>query len=256
MRYKLILLILTMSIMLSGCMDMGTKNNTDQLVPGKMVNAHYIDKHTILNREDFPGFKQVNNVYYVAPENLSLTLETAMGHGILEMNESADVLPGYRIYGSSEAYNLSENSKERYILVQYQVFDTNESLDDTISMTAEDIYVKHGYKHVPMNNTHNGNVVILESNITNNTDMNVTIILFGFDTVIGKIGVQDFKDKSLSESLKILDIVFNRINVKTKEVKAAKLNLIRLTTNMTNRSHMSRGSNMSDASNISSRSNT
>lgn len=240
MRYKLILIMLTISIILSGCINSGTKDNTTgQLVPGKMVNAHYVDKNTIMTGEDFPDFKLVNNVYYISPENLSLTLETEVGHNVYEMNSSAETKPGYRIYGGSELYSSKESSRERYMLVQYKAFDNNESLTDTINITAEEVYIKRGYKYVHINNTYNGNVVVLESNVTGHTDMNVTVILFGFDTVIGKIGVQDLKDKSLNESLKILDMVFNRLHVKTKEVKAAKLNLIRIMPNATNISNMS-----------------
>lgn len=247
MKYKLILLILAISTILSGCIDMGQKGNaTEKLTPEKMLKVNYVDKHTILNGEDFPGFKPVYNVYYIAPENLSITLETAMGHGILEMEENAEILPGYRIFGGSEAYNLSENSKERYILVQYQVFDTNDSLSDTINMTAKENYIWAGYKYVPINDTRNRNLIVLESNVTNHTDMNVTIILFGFDTVIGKIGVQDFSDKSLNESLKALDIVFDRLEIKTKEVKAAKLGSFRKMPNVTNTSNVPNRPNVSN----------
>jgi hypothetical protein len=250
MRNKLIFMMLTISIILSGCIDIGTKDNTTgQLVPGKMVNAHYVNKSTIVTGEDFPDFKLVNSVYYIAPENLSLTLETEVGHNVYEMNSSTEPMPGYRIYGGSELYSSKENSTERYMLLQYKTFDNNESLADTINVTAEEIYIKRGYKYVSINNTYNGTVVVLESNVTNRTSTNVTIILFGFDTVIGKIGVQDSKDKYLNESLKMLGIVFNGIHVNTKEVKAAKLNLIRALPNETNMS------NVSDVPGVPSRSN-
>ncbi len=216
--------------MLSGCIDTGFESKIDtagELVPEKLIKINYVDNDTILNGEDFPDFKLMDNVYYIAPENLSLTLETEMGHGVYEIDANTTILPGYRTYGESEVYNSSENnSSERYILLQYKVFDNNESLNDTIDMTARDIYAKRGYRYKPLNSTY-GRVVMLESNATNHTDMNIIIVLFGFDTVIGKIGVQDLKNKSLNESLKILEIVFDRIHVRTKEVRTAKLSGIR-----------------------------
>ena len=226
MRNKLILLILMISIILSGCINTGTETTSGvntNAIPEKVVKAHYVDQNTILNAEDFPDFKKIDNVYYVAPENLSLTLETEMGHGVYEIDANTTNMQGYRVYGSSETYNYDT----RYLLLQYKVFDTNQDLNETINMTAEDVYIKQGYKYVNIDKSYNNRVVVLESKVTNHTDMNVTIILFGFDTVIGKVGVQDYSGKSLGESLKILDIVFDRLKVKTKDVKAAKLSAIR-----------------------------
>ncbi len=250
MRYKLMLLMLTISVILSGCINTGTKDNvTTKLVPEKMLKVNYVDKHTILNGEDFPDFKLMDNVYYIAPENLPLTIETEMGHGVYEMNNSANILPGYMIYGSSELYNSSKDSMERYLLVQYQVFDSNDSLGDTINTTAEDIYIKNGYKRIHVDNTNNRNMVVFESNVTNHTNMNITVILFGFDTVIGKVGVQDSKDRSLNESLKILDVVFDRLKVKTKEVEVAKLDSIKTMQNATMGTNASNGQNGPNDSN-------
>lgn len=225
MRYKLILLIvLTISIM-SGCMDTIVEKKVN--TTGKLMEINYMDKDIIINGEDFPDFKLIHNVYYISPENLTLTLETEMGHRVYEIDANTTIPSGYRLYGGSESYSTDENSSNRYMLLQYKVFDSNVSLDDTINMTTEDIYIKNGFKYKHINNTYRGNVVVLESNVTNRTDMNITIILFGFDTIIGKIGVQDYKDKSLEESLKMLDIVFDRLKVKTKDVEPAKLSSIR-----------------------------
>lgn len=240
MRYKLMLLILTISIILSGCIDLGNNskdNVTGEHIPEKLVKINYVDQNTIIKAEDFPGFKLVNNIYYVAQENLSLTLEAESGHGIYEIDSNVTIPSGYRIYGGSEAYSLSE----RYILLQYKVFDKNDSLADTINMTAEEIYIKHGYKYVSVDKNYKGTMVVLESNITNSTDTNVIIILFGFDTVVGKVGIQDSKDKSLNEALEMLDIVSNRLNIKTKDVEVVKLSTIRssntsnITSNNTNK---------------------
>lgn len=231
MKHKLILLVLAISIIWSGCINTGVKPTGN--ITEKFIKINYIDKNTIIKGEDFPDFKLVHNVYYIAPENLSLTSMTEMGHGVYEIDPNTTIISGYRIYGGSETYSSRENSSKRYMLLQYKVFDSNESLNYIIDMTAENIYIKNGYKYKSINNTHTGRVVVLESNVTNHTDMNVIIILFGFDTVIGKIGVQDSKDKSFSESLKILDIAFDRLKVRTKEVKAAKMGSI-ISSNMSN----------------------
>ncbi len=240
MRYKLILLMLTISIILSGCVNLGNDEKIDVSIPEKTVKINYFEKNRIINEEDFPGFELVENVYYVTSENLSLTLEAETGHKVYEVDENVTIPPGYRIYGGSESYNLSR----RYIFVQYKVFDKNDSLPDTINATAEDVYIKHGYKYVPVDNEYKGTRVVLESDVPNSTDKNRIMILFGFDTVIGIVGVQDSKDKSLDESLKVLDIVSNRLNIKTKEIKVTKMSTIRSSNSNSMDSNMSNMSNM------------
>jgi hypothetical protein len=222
MRYKLKLLILTISIISiisSGCI----KTNVQPLgnVTGNLMKINYMDKNTIIKGGDFPDFKLADNLYYIAQENLSLTPEAEMGHGVYEMSPNATTPQGYRIYGGSEAYNTRENSSLRYMILQYKVFDNNASLDAIINNTAVDIYIKNGYKYKSINNAYKGTVVALESNVTNHTDMNVTVILFGFDTIIGKIGVRDYSNKSLNESLQMLSIAVDRLKVRTKDVKSA-----------------------------------
>lgn len=213
MNYKLTLLII-ISVILSGCMY-GSEQPKNITESDRYIKVKYVEKDNIIKTEDFPDFKLIHNIYYVTSENVSLTLQTEIGHGTYVINKSDDVPQGYRLYGGSEAYN----SSERYLLLQYKVFDDNEDLNDVISMTIED-YIQKGFEFRSLDNASRGDVFILESNVTNRTDMNITIILFGFDTVIGKIGVQDYKNKSLDESLKILDIVYDRLNVNIKEVKA------------------------------------
>lgn len=223
---KLILLMLTVSIMLSGCIDSGVDTKTGitgELIPEKLVKINYFDKGTIITGEDFPGFELMENVYYVSSENLSLTLEAETGHGVYEIDANTTVPSGYRIYGGSETYNNSG----RYLLLQYKGFDKNDSLADTINMTAEEVYIKHGYKYVSVNKSYKGTMVVLESNVTGNADQNRIMILFGFDTVIGIVGVQDSKDKSINEALKMLDIVSDRLNIGTREVEVAKMSTIR-----------------------------
>lgn len=221
------LLIVTILVILSGCIydDKQPKNNIVE--DEKYITVKYIDKGNIINPEDFPDFKLIYNIYYVTPENISLTLQTEMGHGTLAINGSNDVPQGYRIYGSSEIYN----SSERYLLLQYKVFDNDEDLNGSIDVTVDD-YVQNGFELKSYNNSYNnsykGKISILESNVTNSTDMNVVIILFGFDTAIGKIGVRDHKDLSLNESLKILDMVSDGLKINTKDVKSEKMNTSRL----------------------------
>lgn len=243
MRNKLVILaiLLTIVTILSGCISgKQPKNNVEQ---DRYITIKYIEKNNpIITDEDFPDFKLMDRIYYVSRENTSLTLQTEGSHGSLTINDSDNVPEGYRTYGVSEAYN----SSERYILLQYKVFDNDERLNDSINMTVFD-YIKKGFKHRLLSsesyNVYKGRVFILESNVTNRTDANVTIVLFEYDTIFGKIGVQDLKDKSLNESLKILDRVFEKLKTNTKEVKAARIDTlgayenIRPTNRSTNRSY-------------------
>lgn len=228
MRNKLIMLALAILIMSSGCLKTGVQplSNVPNIT-GSIMKINYMDNTTIIKGADFPDFKLADNLFYIAPENLSLTPEAEMGHQVYEMNPKATIPQGYRIYGGSEAYNTNDNSSLRYMVLQYKVFDSNASLDAIINSTATDIYIKNGYKYKSING-YKGTVVVLQSNVTNRTDMNITIILFGFDTLIGKIGVRDYSDKSLSESLKILGIAEDRLKLKvgTKEVKPAGISSI------------------------------
>jgi hypothetical protein len=220
MRYKLIMLVLIISIMLSGCIRTNVEPNVPSI--GNLMKINYMDKNTIIKGTDFLDFKLADNLYYIAPENLSLTPEAEMGHGVYEMNPNATTPQGYRIYGGSEAYNTSDNSSLRYMLLQYKVFDSNASLNDIINSTATD-YTQNGYEYRSIGSPYKGTAVMLQTNVTNHTDMNITIILFGFDTIIGKIGVRDYNNKSINESLKILGIAENRLNFRTKEVKPAEM---------------------------------
>lgn len=227
MKNRLILLVLAISIISiisSGCIKTGVEPLSN--VSGNLMKINYMDKNTIIKGEDFPDFKLADNIYYIAPENLSLTPEAEMGHGVYEMNPNVTAPQGYRIYGGSEAYNTSDNSSLRYMILQYKVFDSNASLDAILNSTATDIYIKNGYKYKPINTVYKGTVITLQSNVTNHTDMNITIILFRLDTMIGKIGVRDYSDKSLSESLKMLGITEDRLKVRTKEVKSAGMSSI------------------------------
>jgi len=218
MRNKLVVLILLI-IILSGCISgKQPKNNIGQ---DRYIKIKYIEKNnSIITGEDFPDFKLIDRIYYISRENISLTLQTEGSHGSLIINDSDNVPEGYRVYGVSEAYN----SSGRYMLLQYKVFDSDERLNDSVNVTVFD-YIKRGFKHrlLSSHNVYKGRIFILESNATNRTDMNVTIVLFEYDTIVGKIGVQDLKDRSLNESLKILDRVFEKLKVNTKEVKAARV---------------------------------
>lgn len=225
MRYKLIMLVLTLSIVLSGCLRTSIEPNTG--LGESLMKINYVDNVTIIKGTDFPDFRLADNLYYIAPENLSLTPEAEMGHGVYEMSPSATTPQGYRIYGGSEAYNTSDNSSMRYMILQYKVFDSNASLDAIINSTVTDIYIKNGYRLVPINAPYKGIAVALQSNVSNHTDMNITIILFKLDTMIGKIGVRDYSGKSFNESLKMLGIAEGRLKVRTKEVKSAGMSSIR-----------------------------
>ncbi len=178
--------------------------------PEKLLKINHLDSSTILNGEDFPGFELTKNVYYVSPENLSLTLGSESNNEVYEIDTNTTIPPGYVVYGGFETYS----NGERYLLLQYKVFDKNDGFAHTINMSAEDIYTKYGYRYVSVDKSYKGTMVILESGVTSTNDQNIVIILFAFDTVIGYISVQDSNDKSLNEALELLDIVSNRLNVR------------------------------------------
>lgn len=221
MRNKLAILVLILSVLLAGCINKEEKlrpssNNTGN---GTITVKYLENRNQTISKNDFPDFKLVDQKYLITPINLSMTLETESVHGALVINSSDNISKDFRVYGISESYNASD----RHILVQYKVFDNGENLNDSIDLTVNQ-YVQDGFKTEVINNTaHRGRIFVLKSNnntnITIPKNMEVTVILFGYDTVIGKIGVQDYKDKSLNESLKALDIVLNILKVNTKVVK-------------------------------------
>lgn len=214
MKYKLLLLIV-ISVLLAGCV-----NKPGELLPENNTAETTMVKYSenydpILTENDFPDFKLIDHKYFIVPENLSLTLKTESYHAAGIINASEGVPKTARLYGSGETYK----SGDRYIIIQYKVFDNNEDLNDSMNLTVFD-YTKAGFKHRVLKNitAHDKRIFVLESNVTNKSNVNVTIILFGYDTVIGKIGVQDSKDKSLNESLKILNIVLDGLKIRSKEV--------------------------------------
>lgn len=233
---KFAILLMVMSVLFAGCIqEEKTLNQT--MVDNGNITIKFIDnKGPIVTKEDadFSDFELVNRVFLVTPENLTMTLYTETSHGSYLMNASDELPEGFRIYAESETYNV--NATQRYLMLQYKVFDTNESLNESMDMTVAG-YVKEGYvsKKLENDTKYTQRIFILENNtvemngiINNNSgtnngminnSMNVTWILFTYDTVIGRIGVRDHKDKSLNESLKLLDIVLDRINIGTKSVK-------------------------------------
>lgn len=236
MKYKIVvpIMILFISAVLVGCIFKPEEKLLPEGYDKENVTIKYIDSSgPIISIQDFPDFRLLDHMYLAAADNLSLTLESESAHGTFAVNTSDNVPEGYRLYGSSETHN----SSQRYLLVQYKVFDKDEKLNDAVNTTVYD-YINNGFRSRPLNGTslngadYKGRIFILESNITNRTDksmkrtnmvdMNVIVILFEYDTVIGKIGVQDYKNKSLNESLKILEFVSDRLKVNEKQVKVAK----------------------------------
>ncbi len=215
MKNKLLVLVIISSALLSGCIF----EPQEKLLPAnynqKNITIKYVVTTNILDKNDFPDFNLKDHLYFVSPENLSLTLDTESSHGTGAVDASIEIPRGYRIYGSEEAYN----SSKRFILLQYKVFDNDDKLNDSMNLTVTD-YVNHGFKSKILNGTYKGRIFALENETK---DMNVTIILFGYDTVVGKIGVQDYKDKSLNESLKILNIVEDRLKINTKQVQVSNI---------------------------------
>jgi len=217
MRQKLMMpiIILVISAILSGCIF----KPEDKLLPEnynkETITIKYLDnKDPIIIAQDFPNFKSLEHAYFISPENVSLTLQSESVHMADIINASEAIPRGYRLYGGSESYNLSN----RYILLQYKVYDSNESLNDSLELTVGK-YIKEGFKSKILKNvSYKGRIFVFERNVTNSTDDSITVVLFGYDNVLGKIGVQDTKDKSTDESLKILNIAMDRLKVNTKQV--------------------------------------
>jgi len=243
MKYKLkmvtLIVMLIASVMLTGCIGDDKKIPINKIKDNEILVISYLDNKSILTKSDFPDFELIKHQYAIASENMSVTINTESSHRVLVMDADEEVPKGFRIYGSSESYNSSKNSTDmnktlgknmtdRYLFLQYKAFDDNSRLDYLLNMTAGS-YAKNGYKSKVLGNdtniTYKGRVFMFES--TNSAGLNRTIILFGHDNVIGTIGVQDSEDRSLNESLKILDIVSDRLNVNTKEVKIVKSEIIR-----------------------------
>jgi hypothetical protein len=218
------MMILIISAILSGCIFKPEEKLLPENWNKDNMSVKYMEnRDPIITKNDFPDFKLTNHLYFVSLKNASLTLETEGSHQSGSVNSSdiniSDEIPvDYRLYGGSESYK----SNDRYILLQYKVFDKDDRLNDSMNMTVYD-YTQNGFKYMMLNNaSYKGRIFLLQSNVTNRTDMNVTVILFGYDTVIGKIGVQDSKDKSLNESLKILNIISDRLKIGVENVSIAK----------------------------------
>ncbi len=234
-RYTLIILLIISGI-LAGCVD----NPGERLLSKNTIETTTVkfieNQDPLLTKSDFPDFELIDHTYFITPENLSLTLETEAFHGAGIINASEGIPKGYRLYGSAETYK----SIDRYIIVQYKAFDNSENLNDSMNETVFD-YINAGFKPKRLNAAvSDKRIFVLESNVTNKSanrsDMNVTVILFGYDNVLGKIGVQDSKDKSLNESLMILNIVPDRIKIRSKEVIAEKKSMFDSGMGITNQS--------------------
>lgn len=218
-----IILIILVSVLLAGCISKQStilgKNNTNS----SMISIKYLEDNGPIISNDS---NVLERYIFLAPINLSNTIETESAHGGGMIINAKDNIPqGFRIYGISETYN----SSKKYVLVQYKVFDSdvNNDLNNSIDLTVHQ-YVGNGFNTKIVRNINNsiaskGRIIVLESNgssanITNvPKGNNVIIILFGFDTMIGKIGVEDNKNLSLNESLDILNTFYDKIKIKNGE---------------------------------------
>lgn len=218
---------------MSGCVSKPKEELLPEGYNKENSTIKYINSGSILTEKDFPEFKPVDHVYFVSQENVSLTLESENVHRAYIVNASDTIPEGFRIYGGSELYN----SSKRYILLQYKVFDKDDKLNDSLSITVQE-YTQNGFKTKTLKDmngekgNYKGKIVVLENNMTNvtttnmtaaNAAMNIVVILFNYDTILGKIGVLDYNNKSINESLEILDIALDRLKVNTKQVKMAKI---------------------------------
>lgn len=246
-----LIVLIIVSVLFAGCIQ---EKIPGEQSSNKTRAIKYIEnRQPIITRTDFPDLHLIEHVYFVTSDNLTVSLYTESSHGSFIVNGSTEIPEGFRVYGSSETYNSSRG----YLLLQYKVFDDNERLNDSMNMTVVD-YVRNGFVPRVLNNSkYTQRIFVLEStmeninkraleninnkiNATNKTDVtnitkiknmeknltlsdkdkdtNVTYVLFGYDTLIGRIGVKDSKDKSLNQSLKILDMVLEGLRVGTKNV--------------------------------------
>jgi hypothetical protein len=220
---KEMLAVLIVSVILSGCVSIFKPQ--DQLLPQGYdqmnVTIKYIKNGTVLDKNSFPGFNLTEHIYFVTPDNLPITADTEMSHGMSPVDASVAIPSGFRIYGDEEAYTCNSTynntSDQRYMRLQYKVFDNSSSLDNLLDRTSYS-KLNAGFKSVKVNGTgtYKGQVYALENSSRN---MTIDMILFKYDTVIGMIGVQDYKDRSLNESLKILDIIQKRVKINEKQVQ-------------------------------------
>lgn len=239
MKCKLIILLL-ISVILAGCVEKFTGSNLPQNDTTIIITKYIENSGPIITKDDFPGFELIDHSYSIARDNLTLTIETEGFHGTYIINASDQIPEGYRIYGGRERYNLSK----RYLLMQYKVFDKDDKLNDSMNLTIDN-YVKEGFRPVFLNNTRQEvQKFILESNATNLTGMNITLILFKYGTVLGTIGVQDSTDKSLNESMKILNIAVERIKINSKEMKINKTSIIAEMSNTSEQKDMEKNSSI------------
>lgn len=246
-----LIILMIVSVLFAGCIQ---EKIPGEQSSNKTRAINYIEnRQPLITKGDFPNFDLIQHIYFVTSDNLTVSLYTESSHRSFIVNGSEDIPEGFRVYGSSETYNSSQG----YLLLQYKVFDDNERLNDSMNMTIVD-YVRSGFVPKVLNGSkYTQRIFVLEStveninkraledinnkiNATNETDVtnitrikniaknmtlsdkdknvNMTYILFGYGTLIGRIGVKDSKDKSLNQSLKILDIVLERLRVGTKNV--------------------------------------
>lgn len=240
---NILIILMIASVLFAGCIQNGETLKGQSLNNTRTIK--YIEnREPLITKADFPDFNLLEYVHFVTSDNLTVSLYTETSHGGFIVNGSEQIPEGFRVYGSSEAYNSSQG----YLLLQYKVFDDNDRLNDSMNTTVFD-YIRNGFLSKSLNNSKytqrifilessmeninnrttknnintnatNGttNVTKMRNNIDKDKDINVTYILFGYDTVLGRIAVKDYKDKSLNESLKILDIALERLRVGTKNV--------------------------------------
>lgn len=252
---KGLIVLMIVSVLFAGCIEKKEEVKGQSLNDTRTIK--YIeDRQPLITKEDFPDFGLVEHVHFVTSDNLTVSLYTEASHGGFVINGSDNISEGFRVYGSSETHN----SSQRYLLLQYKVFDDGDGLNDSMNITVIG-YIRDGFTSKVLNDSkyvqrmfildssveninnrklENINKIINAMNDTNGTNatnitrlkniaknltlsdkdknMNITYILFGYDTIIGRIAVKDSKDKSLDESLKILDITLERLRIGTKNV--------------------------------------
>ncbi len=214
MKYKLMMTfaILIISLVSSGCIF---KPQEKLLPPGfdqQNMTIKYIENGTILDKNEFPGFNLSAHIYFVSPDNMPMTLDTEGSHNMNAVDASIQIPSGFKIYGNGEAYIAMS---QRFMRLQYKVFDNDYMLDDLLNTTVLNMTSK-GFISKKANGTYKGRVFVFENNTK---DISTDIVLFKYDTVIGMIEVRDSGNNSINESLKILSNIQNKLKVNEKQIQ-------------------------------------
>lgn len=201
-------------ILISGCIG-GEKTSSETSQVSPTTQQSDTQNHDlILKLSDLPeGFKfdNYNSKNYAVPKSCVVNYWNASPG--CEIREYHDNLPiGNRLFGSKLGYF---DNYGRGIDVDYEIYDTNAGLREAIDQmkTAADYQAKERGQDIKMGNPNIGEYSLwIAGNRTDNPDIIDTVISFVDKNSLVKIKVEDEKDKSLNEAMRIAKIVDSRLD--------------------------------------------